>query len=314
MIKVFIDGASGTTGLRIAERLSQRKDIELLSAEGRDKKDPGVRSELINSADAAILCLPDDAARESAALCTNDRTVIIDASTAHRTAPGWAYGMPELGKEYREAVRTNRRIASPGCHASGAIALLRPLTDAGILPADYPLFIVSLTGYSGGGKSMIAEYESAERSSALSSPRGYSIDKSHKHIPEIVKYTGILSAPAFLPVVADYYSGMLTFIALAKEQLSGDVTALRIRDCYGEFYRNARFIISLDDGTALFDRGFMASNGMSGKDSMKVCAFDQGEQIILTALFDNLGKGASGAAIQCLNIAAGADEGEGLVL
>lgn len=308
MTKVFIDGSAGTTGLRIFDRLSTRKDIELITLSDDVRKDPVARKNAINSADIAFLCLPDAAAKESVSLVDNPDTVIIDTSTAHRTNADFAYGFAELSKEFFENLKTSKRIAVPGCHASGFIALVYPLVKAGVLSADAFLSAFSVTGYSGGGKQMIADYEGDNREDALFSPRQYGIAQTHKHLPEMVKYTGINNAPVFSPVVSDFYSGMQVTVPLNIKELKEGTTIDDIKNIYKDLYNTpmVKFVDSLDNG------GFIASNLLSGYDNMAVTVCGNDDRIILVALYDNLGKGASGAAIECMNISLGLDPTEGL--
>ena len=308
MTKVFIDGSAGTTGLRIFDRLSTRKDIELITLSDDVRKDPQARKNAINSADIAFLCLPDAAAKESVSLVENNNTVIIDTSTAHRTNEEFAYGFAELSEEFFEKLRTSKRIAVPGCHASGFIALVYPLVKSGVLSADAFLSAFSVTGYSGGGKQMIADYESDDRAEALSSPRQYGIAQGHKHLPEMVKYTGINNAPVFSPVVADFYSGMQVTVPLNIKEFKEGTTVEDIKNIYKNLYNTSmvKFVDSLDNG------GFIASNMLSGYDNMAVTVCGNDDRVILVALYDNLGKGASGAAIECMNISLGLDPTTGL--
>ncbi len=307
-IKVFIDGSAGTTGLKIFDRLGQRADIELIKLPEELRKDINARKDAINSSDVSFLCLPDAAAREAVSLVENPDTVIIDTSTAHRTNPAFAYGFPELSEGHLEALRTSKRIAVPGCHASGFIALVYPLIEAGIISRQQALTCFSLTGYSGGGKAMIADYENDERNEELSSPRQYGIAQQHKHLPEMNAVTGLETAPVFCPIVADYHSGMVVTVPLFAKDING--TAEDIKRIYAEKYNTdiVRYVPSMDNG------GFIGSNNKSGKDSMSVTVSGNDERILLIAQYDNLGKGASGAAIECFNIAVGADPATGLVL
>lgn len=308
MTKVFIDGSAGTTGLRIFDRLSTRKDIELITLSDDVRKDPQARKNAINSADIAFLCLPDAAAKESVSLVESNNTVIIDTSTAHRTNEEFAYGFAELSEEFFEKLRTSKHIAVPGCHASGFIALVYPLVKSGVLSADAFLSAFSVTGYSGGGKQMIADYESEDRAEALSSPRQYGIAQGHKHLPEMVKYTGINNAPVFSPVVADFYSGMQVTVPLNIKEFKEGTTVEDIKNIYKNLYNTSivKFVDSLDNG------GFIASNMLSGYDNMAVTVCGNDDRVILVALYDNLGKGASGAAIECMNISLGLDPTTGL--
>ena len=302
MKKGFIDGKAGTTGLRIAERLSQRDDVEIISLSDDLRKDAAARKKIINEADFVFLCLPDAAAIEAADMVENDTTVVIDASTAHRTNPDWAYGFPELGAEFNDKIAGSRRIAVPGCHASGFIALVYPLVKNGIISKDALLCAHSITGYSGGGKSMIADYEAEERDSLLDAPRQYGVAQKHKHLPEMVKITGLNNAPAFCPIVSDFYSGMEVTVPLFKSQLlKGGIE--EIKNIYRELYNTP--IISFNDGAD--EGGFLSANKMKGKDSMSIEVYGNEDRILLVARYDNLGKGASGAAVECLNIKLGCD-------
>jgi N-acetyl-gamma-glutamyl-phosphate reductase len=306
-MKVFIDGSAGTTGLRIHERLAERRDLELIILSDELRKDNSARRDAINRADIAFLCLPDAAAREAVAMIEGD-TAVIDTSTAHRTAEGWAYGFPELPGQ-REKVAASRRIANPGCHASGFIALVAPLVHAGLLAKSAQLTCFSLTGYSGGGKKMIAEYEAPEgRSPLLDAPRQYGIAQSHKHLPEMAVICGLETAPVFCPIVADFYSGMEVTVPLFASQLNGSVED--IKNVYRELYTTP--LVHFDDPAD--EAGFLSAGAFSGYDDMQVSVAGNDERIILTARFDNLGKGASGAAIQNMNILLGVDETLGLKL
>ena len=309
MTKVFIDGKSGTTGLRLAERLADRKDLELLTVPDALRRDPAARAEMLNAADVAFLCLPDDAAREAAALIQNSHTVVIDTSTAHRTAPDWAYGMPELPGQ-RERIRQSRRIANPGCHASGVIALLHPLLESGLLDPEAKLTCTSLTGYSGGGKKMIAAYEAEDRSPLMEGGRLYALGQGHKHLPEIMARCGKLrNAPVFNPIVTPCFAGMEVIIGLHAEQLNGSME--KISEVYREAYPAGgmiRFTESADE------EGFLSSAALAQRDDMEVTVAGNGERMNVIARFDNLGKGASGAAIQNMNLVLGLDERTGLVL
>ena len=298
MKKVFIDGKAGTTGLRIYERLSGREDIELIALPEELRKDREARRQALNSADVAFLCLPDDAAREAVSLVDNPNTAIIDASTAHRTLPDWAYGFPELGKDFEDKVKNSKRIAVPGCHASGFVALVFPLVEAGILPKTAELTAFSLTGYSGGGNKMIAEYEDDNRDKLLDAPRQYALGQTHKHLPEMTIITGLEKAPVFCPIVGDFYSGMEVTIPLFKTQLQDGKTIEDIKNAYKEKYQGpmVKFVEGADEG------GFMSAGALSGNDTMQISVGGNDERILLIARFDNLGKGASGAAVECMNI------------
>ncbi len=308
MKKIFIDGSAGTTGLRIYERLEKRTDIALIKLSDELRKDKFARREALNSADIAFLCLPDEAAKESVSLIENDNTVVIDTSTAHRTNPEWAYGFPELSKGHREKIIDSKRIAVPGCHAGGFIALVYPLIEKGIIDKNALLSCFSVTGYSGGGKKMIAEYESVEKSKLLSAPRQYGISQYHKHLPEMTVISGLVNEPIFSPVVADFYSGMTVTVPLFKNILNGSVED--IKRIYGEKYNGP--IVKFCEGVD--ENGFLAANKLSFKDSMEISVFGNDDRILLVSRYDNLGKGASGAAVECMNIKLGAKETDGLDL
>lgn len=308
MTKIFIDGSAGTTGLRIYERLESRKDIELIRLSEELRKDINARKSAINSADIAFLCLPDSAAVEAVSLAENDNTVIIDTSTAHRTNPDWAYGFPELSKDMEQKIADSKRIAVPGCHASGFISLVFPLIKAGILDKDALLTCFSVTGYSGGGKKMIAEYESTDRDPLLSAPRQYGIAQKHKHLPEMTAVCGLDNAPLFSPIVADFYSGMEVTVPLFKSQINGTVDD--IKRVYKEKYNGpvVKYKEEFDEG------GFVSANSLTGKDSMEISVSGNEDRILLISRYDNLGKGASGAAVECMNIVMGTDKTKGLIL
>ena len=312
--KVFIDGSEGTTGLRIHERLDNRDDIELLTIAPELRKDPAERSHLINSSDITFLCLPDSAAREAVALVTNPNVRIIDASTAHRTEAGWAYGFPELSAKHRKAIRTGKRIANPGCHASGFISLVYPLIAGGILPADYPVASFSLTGYSGGGKKMIAQYEASDRDAELDAPREYGLSQQHKHLKEMRLITGLSRAPLFTPIVSDYYSGMVVNVPLYTDLLNTTQTPESLQAFFADYYANEPFVKVMPLGAESEMSGFLNGNHLSGYDGMQIYITGNENRIQLSSVFDNLGKGASGAAIQCFNIMTGCDETKGLNL
>lgn len=297
--KIFIDGREGTTGLGIVSRLENRDDIELIVLPDEQRKEPQERKKAINESDITILCLPDAAARESVSLCENENTVILDASTAHRTAEGWVYGLPELEKGQKEKIKNSKRIAVPGCHASGFISLVSPLVKNGIIGKDALLCCHSITGYSGGGKKMIASYEAQPFEKKLEAPRQYALTQSHKHLPEMVKMTGLENAPVFCPIVSSFYSGMLVTVPLFKSQLLGGATAETVKEVLRKQYDGSMNIEFVDD---ISDGGFADSNTLSGTDKMQVSVSGNEERIILMARYDNLGKGASGAAVQCLEL------------
>ncbi len=310
MFKVFIDGSAGTTGLRIYERLSEREDIELIKISDEDRKNLDVRKEAIESADAAFLCLPDSAAKEIVEALGDSKTKILDTSTAHRTNPAWAYGFPELSEGHRESIIKSKRTAVPGCHASGFISLVYPLVEAGILPKDYPVAANSLTGYSGGGKKMIAEYEADMRPDEFKSPRQYGLTQMHKHLPEMTKVCSLDFEPCFSPIVGDFYSGMTVTVPLFSRLLSKKVNLKDIYDVFKEHYENEGVVKVMPFGT----EGFLGTNNLKFNDGMEIFVSGNDERILLASRFDNLGKGSSGAAVQCLNLMLGTEETKGLVL
>ena len=305
MKRVFIDGSAGTTGLRIADRLAAREDLTIIRLPESLRKDPIARKEAINSADIVFLCLPDAAAMEAVSLVENPNVKIIDTSTAHRVNPDWTYGFPELDGQ-REKIKNSNRIANPGCHASGFVALVAPLVQKGIIPADARLTCFSLTGYSGGGKKMIAEYEGEGRSDLLKGPRQYALTQQHKHLKEMAKLCGLENAPVFCPIVGDFYSGMEVTVTLFASQIKGSIDD--IRRIFADYYQNG--LVRADD-TADAD-GMLSAAAFSGRDDMRVSVYGNEERILLVARFDNLGKGASGAAIQNMNILLGMEESTGL--
>ena len=308
--KVFIDGKAGTTGLRIYERLSGRDDIEIITLCEEERKNIDSRKMALNSADIAFLCLPDAAAIEAVSLIENDNTVVIDTSTAHRTDADWTYGFPEISKELDNAISESKRIAVPGCHAGGFIALVKPLIDANIIDKSTLLTCHSVTGYSGGGKNMIAEYESEGKSELLSAPRQYGIKQMHKHLKEMKAITGLENEPIFCPIVSDFYSGMLVTVPLFISQLNEGKSVSDIKKVYSEMYNSS--IVNYSD--EIDEEGFISAAGMSFKDSMQITVSGNDDRILLIARYDNLGKGASGAAIECLNMVLGSDKTTGLDL
>ena len=307
MKKVFIDGSAGTTGLRIDERLSQRQDLEIIRLPEALRKDAEARREALNSADIAFLCLPDAAAVEAVGLIDNPDTAVIDTSTAHRTAEGWVYGFAELAGQ-RDRIMQSRRIANPGCHASGFIALVAPLVRAGLVAKDARLSCFSLTGYSGGGKKMIAEYEAEGRSPLLDAPRQYGLGQQHKHLKEMSTVCGLTHAPAFMPIVGDFYSGMEVSVPLFADQLNGSIDDVKAA------YRAAYEGPVVNFAEAADESGFLSAGALSGRDDMQISVAGNAERVLVTARFDNLGKGASGAALQNMNLLLGIDETEGLVI
>ena len=308
----FVDGQEGTTGLRIHEYLAQRDDIEVLRIDADRRKDAGERARLLNAADVAFLCLPDAAAQEAATLVTNPKTCLIDASTAHRTAPGWAFGLPELAPGQRALIRASKRIANPGCHASAFILLLRPLVDAGLVPAALPLSASSITGYSGGGRKMIEQYEAGE-DPRLDAPRPYALTLSHKHVPEMMTHAALTTRPVFMPIVGKFYKGLSVSVPLHLEQLKSGVTPERLQAAYAQRYAGERFVrvLPLHDPTALAD-GFFDVTACNDTNRVDIVVFANDTQAIVMARLDNLGKGASGAAVQAMNVHLGLDEGLGL--
>jgi N-acetyl-gamma-glutamyl-phosphate reductase len=308
--KIFIDGREGTTGLQIDQRLAGRDDVEILAIDEDKRKDPAERKRLLNAADIVFLCLPDAAAREAVAMIDNPNTRVIDASTAHRTAPDWTYGFPELSEQQRAAIAVSKRVANPGCHATGFISLVRPLVERGILPPDTRLAAHSLTGYTGAGKKTIAVYEADEREPELVSPRHYAVTLNHKHIPEMMQVCGLTRKPIFMPIICDFPQGMLVTIPLYLDDLNGDQTLESLRACYEDFYAGSRYV-SVKPAEAP-TCGFIGSNNVVGTNDLQIFVCGNDEQAMLCARFDNLGKGASGAAIQNLNIMLGVDESTGL--
>ena len=303
MTKVFIDGSAGTTGLRIADRLSTRQDIELIKLPEEKRKDLAARKEAINSADIVFLCLPDAAAIEAVSLVENEKVKIIDTSTAHRTDPAWAYGFAELSENHRQKIKNSKRVANPGCHASGFIACVYPLIAKGLVPADFPLTSYSLTGYSGGGKNLIAEYEDENRDPRPESHRIYGLTLKHKHLPEMQKICGLEKTPVFSPILGDFYEGMATSVLLPG------FSAEKVWEVLSEHYRDQKLVTVAPLGG---DESVIYASTLAGKDSMRIIVTGHEEQTIVTALFDNLGKGASGAAIQNMNILLSVDETTGL--
>jgi len=307
MINVFIDGSAGTTGLRIHERLATRRDLRMIILPDEKRKDPTSRKEAMLASDIVFLCLPDDAAREAVAMLDKEGPAVIDTSTAHRTSDGWVYGFPELG-ERRELIRNAKRIANPGCHASGFVALIEPLVSAGLLDPDTALTCFSLTGYSGGGKKMIADYQADDRDILLGAPRQYGLTQNHKHLKEMTVISGLSVAPIFCPIVSDYYCGMEVTVPLFAHQLRGAVED--VKALYRDLYSGN--IVRYTEDTA--ENGFLSASALDGKDGMEITVAGNEDRILLIARFDNLGKGASGAAVQNMNILLGMEESTGLCL
>jgi N-acetyl-gamma-glutamyl-phosphate reductase len=311
---VFVDGQEGTTGLRIHEYLAARKDVEVLRIDPDKRKDASERARLLNAADVAFLCLPDMAAKEAAALVANPRTCLIDASTAHRTQAGWAFGLPELAPSQRELIRNSKRISNPGCHASAFILLMRPLVDAGLVPAAHAVSASSISGYSGGGKKMIDQYQSQDQGggdTALSSPRPYALSLVHKHLPEMMAHTGLTAKPIFMPIVSCFYKGLSVAVPLHLAALG--TTAEAVHQALQARYANERFIrvLPLRDPATL-ETGFFDVQACNDTNRVDIAVFANDTQAILMARLDNLGKGASGAAVQTMNLHLGVDEGLGL--
>ncbi len=313
-VKVFIDGSEGTTGLRINERFEKRDDIEILSIDPELRKDPSERGKLINESDYTFLCLPDAASIEAVSLVQNPDTVIIDASTAHRTKDDWAYGLPELSKEHFDKIATSKRIAVPGCYASGFIMMAYPLVSKGILGADYPFTVPALSGYSGAGKKTIALYEADDKSKDLFAPREYALAQMHKHLPEMKKIAGLTKEPIFMPIVDDYYCGMIVNLPIHTDLMKKKMGPEELRDFYADYYEGQTFIRVPAFGSESESGGFLAANSMAGLDYANIYVTGNDERIVVSAMFDNLGKGASGAAIECLNISMGIDPATGLVV
>jgi len=311
--RVFVDGQEGTTGLRIHELLARRDDIEMLRIDPDRRKDAAERARLLDAADVAFLCLPDAAAREAAALVTNPATCLIDASTAHRTAPGWVFGLPELAPEQRERMRRSKRISNPGCHAASFILLVRPLVDAGLLAADAAISAMSITGYSGGGKKMIEQYE-AGPDPKLDAPRPYGLGLAHKHIPEMMAHTGLTTRPLFMPVVGRFYKGLAVSVPLHFSQLAPGTTPQQLQRTYEERYAGERFVrvMPLNDAAVLEAGGYFDVTGCNDSNRADIFVFASATQAIVMSRIDNLGKGASGSAVQAMNVHLGLDEGLGL--
>lgn len=305
MFNVFIDGKEGTTGLQIYDRLERRSDINIITIPEELRKDVNARRDCLNSADVSFLCLPDSAAKEAAELVENPKAKIIDASTAHRTAPDWVYGFPELSNERRQEIATAGRVANPGCHATGFISIVAPLVKSGIVSADYPFVAHSVTGYSGGGKKMIAQYEDKERSAAFASPRQYSLGLNHKHLPEMVNECGLKYAPIFNPIVADFYCGMCVTVPLYTRLMAKKNNVDALKSYFAEYYATQNFIKVVETDC---NNLMLAANKLAWTNNLEIYVSGNDERILLAAVFDNLGKGASGAAVQNMNIMLGLDE------
>lgn len=314
MVNVFIDGSEGTTGLRIYERFEKRDDINIMKIDPELRKDPNERAKMINSSDITFLCLPDAASKESVSLVTNPDVRIIDASTAHRTEEGWAYGYPELSDKHREAIKTGKRVAVPGCYATGFITIAYPLVKGGLIPEDYPVSAFAVSGYSGAGKKTIAVYEDPNRDKEYGSPREYALSQQHKHLKEMKKISGLSRTPLFSPIIADYYSGMFVSLPFYADMMNGKNTPESVHAYMSDYYKDQKFIRVMPFGAEADANGFIGSNNLSGWDGLQLFVTGNEERILLTTRFDNLGKGASGAAIQCMNIMIGCDEDKGLNL
>ena len=316
MFNIFIDGREGTTGLQIHERLKSRTDLNLLEIPEQDRKNPRVKQRIINEADLVLLCLPDEASRESVNLIENDRTKVIDSSTAFRTAGGWTYGIPELNKQQRELIHKTNRLSNPGCHATGFIMALYPLIAERIVPLDYPVFAQSLTGYSGGGKKLIAVYESGETpEEKLAGPRHYALNLNHKHLAEMQKVTGLQYPPLFTPIVGRFYQGMVVSIPLLPRLILKRMSARDIREVLAHYYQSEPFVrvVPFESG-AFLDNGFLLPTECNQTNRIDLFVFGNDEQILVAARLDNLGKGASGAAVQNMNIMLGVEETLGLTV
>ncbi|MGM9974122.1 MAG: N-acetyl-gamma-glutamyl-phosphate reductase [Clostridiaceae bacterium] len=314
MTRVFIDGAEGTTGLKIFQRFENRKDIELIKIDPELRKDTGERKRLLNEADIVFLCLPDLAAKEAVELIENPEVKIIDTSTAHRTKEGWAYGFPELSVAHKKSIAMGKRIAVPGCHATGFNAIVYPLVKEGIMGTDYPVSCFSVTGYSGGGKSMIKTYSSEERPFELESPRQYGIKQEHKHLKEMKLIPGLQKEPLFSPIVADFYSGMTVTIPLFTSLLNKKLSPEELREFFADYYGEQKIIKVLNKAETEENHGFIGANTLSGKDTMEIIIEGNDERLIIVSRLDNLGKGASGAAMECMNIILGLKPEEGLII
>ncbi len=313
-VKIYIDGQEGTTGLKISERFKNRNDVEILRISEEKRKDSAERAKFINMSDYTFLCLPDSASREAVSFVDNDHVRIIDASTAHRTNPAWAYGFPELSQAHRDKIKNSDRVAVPGCYASGFASIVYPLVKNGIIPDDFPVFAYATSGYSGAGKKAIAVYESDEKPEEYNSPRQYALSQEHKHLPEMQAVSGLKYKPMFNPIICDYYSGMVVSVPIQSRQIDKNITAEKIHEMYMKHYENARLVEVMPFMTKEEQKTFfLASNTLSGLNKMQVFVFGNDEQILLCSRLDNLGKGASGAAVQCLNIMMGIDETTGLV-
>lgn len=311
--KVFIDGKEGTTGLKIFQRFENRTDLEILLISEEKRKDLSERAKLINSSDFTFLCLPDDAAKESVSLCTNPKVKIIDASTAHRTNSDWVYGFPELSAEFRNKIEHSSRVAVPGCYASGFASIVYPLIKNNIIAPDYPVVCHAVSGYSGAGKKAITQYEAADRNSSLDSPRLYALTQEHKHLPEMQKISGLSYKPIFNPYVCDYFQGMTVTIGFYTRLMQKKLTGQELTQIYQEHYNSSNFVKCADFlGEGILNEPFIPANTLAQTNNMQLFVYGNQERLVVTSRFDNLGKGASGAAVQCMNIMMGIDERTGL--
>lgn len=311
--KIFIDGREGTTGLKILERFKNRQDLEILQIDEEKRKNPEERQRLINSSDVTFLCLPDEAARESVSLCTNPEVKILDTSTAHRVNPDWAYGFPELDSTFREKIRKSKRIAVPGCYASGFLSIVYPLRKYGIIDSDYPVSCHAVSGYSGGGKKAVAQYEDINRNGELDSPRQYALTQQHKHLPEMKIIGGLDFEPVFNPYICDYFNGMVVTIPVHSRLLGKKQTLKSVWEVFATHYQGCEFVKVLPlMGEGVLELPYIGANNLADTNKMEIIIYGNDDRICLCSRFDNLGKGASGAAVQCMNILLGVDEKTGL--
>lgn len=311
--KIFIDGKEGTTGLKIYERFQNRDDIEILTISDEKRKDTNERKKLINQSDYTFLCLPDVASIESVSLCENNHTKIIDASTAHRTNPAWAYGLPELSKKHREKIEGSKRVAVPGCYASGFSAICYPLLQGGIIPQYYPVTCTAVSGYSGSGKKAIELYEGKNKTAEMFSPKMYALEQNHKHVKEMKEISGLSYRPMFIPIVDDYYNGMLVSVPLPIRTLSRKISTMQIWEYMSNYYKNEKFVqVTPFLGEGVIEKDQLFANAINETNLMQIFVCGNDEQALIIARLDNLGKGASGAAVQCMNIMMGIDEATGL--
>ena len=314
MKKIYIDGSEGTTGLRIFERFQGREDIEIIRINPELRKDPAERARMINMSDITFLCLPDAASVEAVSFVENENVIIIDASTAHRTMEGWAYGFPELSPEHREKIRTGKRVAVPGCYATGFISLVYPLIKGGLIASDCPVSSFGISGYSGAGKKVIAAYEDENRPKAYDAPREYALSQNHKHLKEMKIITGLDREPLFSPIIADYYSGMVVSVPFHADYFTKEMTLENLHSYFENYYKGEKFIRVMPLGAEEETANMLPGNECSGWDGLRIYITGNSDRFVISSQFDNLGKGASGAAIQCMNILLGVDEATGLNL